>query len=173
MTISTCLRTAKLSVASIRPMQLRLARLGCGRSHSGTTRIERQRTAMLQPERLRWRRLPRAGDGNGPLPLARPLARRRSAPLRAHQETCEVDCERAESTERCKPAIQRSGVPSESRLRVLTCAPSQYSWPVDSLIPKRVNPSCEMARTPFGQSSGCSFVLVGAQARFGKHPDQQ
>src|SRR5262249_2928051 len=43
-------------------------------------------------------------------------------------------------------AIQRSGVPSESRLRVLTCAPSQYSWPVDSLIPKRPNPLWEMAR---------------------------
>src|SRR5262245_4002946 len=75
MTISTCLRTAKLSVASIRPMQLRLARLGCGRSHSGTTRIERQRTAMLQPERLRWQHSPRAGGGNSPaLPLPRPLA---------------------------------------------------------------------------------------------------
>jgi hypothetical protein len=33
--ISTCLRTAKLSVASMRPMRRRSARPGCGHSFSG------------------------------------------------------------------------------------------------------------------------------------------
>jgi hypothetical protein len=37
--ISTCLRTAKLSVASIRPMRRQLARLGRGDSLSGTTKV--------------------------------------------------------------------------------------------------------------------------------------
>jgi hypothetical protein len=48
--ISTCLRTAKLSVASIRPMRRRSARPGCGHSFSGTTKVAAQRTAMLRPE---------------------------------------------------------------------------------------------------------------------------
>src|SRR5262249_28251706 len=61
--ISTCLRTAKLSVVSIRPMLRRLTRLGCGRSRSGTTKVAARRTAMLRPERPPWQPSPRAGGG--------------------------------------------------------------------------------------------------------------
>jgi hypothetical protein len=59
-----CLRTAKLSVASIRPMRRRSPRLGCGHSFSGTTKVEARRTAMLRPERPPWQPLPRVGDAS-------------------------------------------------------------------------------------------------------------
>jgi hypothetical protein len=66
-TISTCLRTAKLSVASIRPMRGRSARPGCGRSRSGTTKVARRPTATRRRGGLRWRRSPRVGGGNRPV----------------------------------------------------------------------------------------------------------
>jgi hypothetical protein len=52
--ISTCLRTAKLSVASSRPMRRRSVRRGCGHSLSGTTKVVAQRTAMPKRARRRW-----------------------------------------------------------------------------------------------------------------------
>ena len=55
-TISTCLRAVKLSAASSRSMQLRLARLGYGRLCSAITRIERRRTAMPRPATPPWHR---------------------------------------------------------------------------------------------------------------------
>ena len=70
-----CSATAKLSVASIRPMQHRSARLGCGRSPSGSMRTVHQRMAMSRHARLRWQRSPRGGAGNRPaLPFAWPPA---------------------------------------------------------------------------------------------------
>src|SRR5262249_5935416 len=80
-----------------------------------------------------------------------------------HHETCEVDHERAESTERCKTSNPALWGAERKQVARLTCAPSQYSWPVGSLIPKRPKPLWEMARTPFGQSSGYSFEVLWAR----------
>ena len=45
-------------------MLRRSARLGCGHSRSGTTKVARRRMGMLRPARLRWQPLPRAGGEN-------------------------------------------------------------------------------------------------------------
>jgi len=46
-----------------RPMRHLSGHRGCGHWRSGTMKIARRRTAMLQRARPRWRRLPRAGGG--------------------------------------------------------------------------------------------------------------
>jgi hypothetical protein len=63
-TTSTCSPTALSLAASSTPMPGQLARRGCGRWPSGTTRIECRRTATSRRARPPWRRSRKAGGGN-------------------------------------------------------------------------------------------------------------
>jgi hypothetical protein len=83
--ISTCLRTAKLSVASIRQTLRRTARLGCGHSRSGTTKVATQRTGMLRPETPPpWQPSPRAGGANERINALSPTCPRECRFLEQH-----------------------------------------------------------------------------------------
>jgi len=63
-TTLTCSPTALSLAASSTPMPGQLARRGCGRWPSGTTRIECRRMAMSRRARPPWRRSRKAGGGN-------------------------------------------------------------------------------------------------------------
>jgi hypothetical protein len=63
-TIMMCSPLALWLAASSRPTHRQSGHRGCGHWPLGITKIERPHMAMPRPERPRWQRSPRVGDGN-------------------------------------------------------------------------------------------------------------